>query len=78
MDKETRRKIINTIKNHNREKEKVQWVIDKVTATGGIQYATDKMNSYKSQALEILHQFPESEVRKGLQDMVLFVTDRKY
>jgi octaprenyl-diphosphate synthase len=78
VDKETRRKIINTIKNHNREKEKVQWVIDKVTATGGIQYATEKMNSYKNQALEILHQFPESPARSGLEDLVRYVTDRKY
>ncbi|MBK9570440.1 MAG: polyprenyl synthetase family protein, partial [Chitinophagaceae bacterium] len=77
-DKETRRKIIYIVKNNNQDKKKVRWVIDQVEATGGIAYATEKMNAYKKEALDILHQFPESPVRKGLEDMVLFVTDRKY
>ena len=53
-------------------------MIEEVVATGGIAYATEKMNAFKKEALDILHQFPESPVRKGLEDMVLFVTDRKY
>lgn len=77
-DKETRRKIIYIVKNNNNDKEKVKWVIDKVVEAGGIDYATKKMNDYKNEALAILHQFPESPVRQGLEDMVLFVTDRKY
>lgn len=77
-DKATRRQIINIVKNNNRDKKKVQWVVDKVEATGGLLYAKEKMNTYKKEALEILHQFPESPVRQGLEDMVLYVTDRKY
>lgn len=77
-DKETRRKIIYIVKNNNNDKEKVKWVIQKVIDAGGIAYATTKMNDYKKEAIEILHQFPESPVRQGLEDMVLFVTDRKY
>lgn len=77
-DKATRRKIIYIVKNNNRDKKKVQWVIDTVEKTGGIDYAKEKMNGFKSEALNLLHQFPESEVRQGLEDMVLFVTDRKY
>ena len=76
--KETRRKIIYRVKNNNRDKKKVKWVIDTVVATGGITYAIDKMNAYKKEALDILHQFPETPERQGLEDMVLFVTDRKY
>jgi len=45
---------------------------------GGIRYATTQMNHFKEQALSLLHTFPASEVRQGLEDMVLFVTDRKY
>lgn len=78
IDKSTRRKIIYIVKNNNRDKKKVQWVIEQVEASGGIAYATEKMNSFKNEALEVLHQFPESPVRQGLEDMVLFVTDRKY
>ena len=78
VEKEIRRKIIYIVKNNNRDKEKVKWVIAQVEATGGIAYATEKMNAYKKEAIDILHQFPETPARKGLEDMVLFVTDRKY
>jgi octaprenyl-diphosphate synthase len=78
VDKETRRKMIYIIKNKNTDKEKVQWVIRRVEESGGIAYAIEKMNAYRDAAMETLHEFPESPVRKGLEDMVLFVTDRKY
>ncbi|MEO5946216.1 MAG: polyprenyl synthetase family protein [Chitinophagaceae bacterium] len=78
IDRSTRRKMIYIVKNNNRDKKKVQWVIEQVEASGGIAYATEKMNSFKKEALEILHEFPESPVRQGLEDMVLYVTDRKY
>ncbi len=78
LDKETRRKMIYIIKNNNTDREKVNWVIKQVEESGGIRYAAEKMNHYKEEALAILHEFPESPERKGLEDMVLFVTDRKY
>jgi len=78
VDKEIRRKIIFIIKNKNTDKEKVKWVIEQVEKNGGINYATVKMNEFKKEALDILQEFPETPYRKGLQDMVLFVTDRKY
>ena len=78
IDKATRRKIINIVKNNNNDKKKVKWVIDKVEEAGGITYAIGKMNAYKNEALSILHEFPESPERKGLEDLVLYVTDRKY
>ncbi|MGQ0738231.1 MAG: polyprenyl synthetase family protein [Bacteroidota bacterium] len=78
IDKETRRKIIYIIKNNNRDRKKVKWVIDKVTQAGGIAYATEKMNEFRDEALSVLQEFPESPARKGLEDMVLYVTDRKY
>lgn len=78
VDKETRRKIIYIVKNKNKDQGKVKWVISKVVEEGGINYAIDKMNIYKKEALDILHQFPENTVRQGLEDLVLYVTDRKY
>ena len=78
VDKATRRKIIYIVKNNSRDTQKVKWVIDTVEETGGIVYATDKMNQYKKEALDILHRFPESPARQGLEDLVLYVTDRKY
>lgn len=78
VDSSTRRKIINIVKNNNREKEKVKWVIQQVEQAGGIEYAKNKMNEFRDEALATLHQFPENPARQGLQDMVLFVTNRKY
>jgi octaprenyl-diphosphate synthase len=74
----TRRKIIYIVKNNNRDKKKVKWVLDEVEKAGGISYATGKMNQYKAQAIELLHEFPASPIRQGLEDLVLYVTDRKY
>ena len=78
VDKETRRKMIYIVKNNNTDKEKVSWVIKQVEDSGGIHYATEKMNAYKEDAIQILHQFAETPARKGLEDLVLYVTDRKY
>jgi octaprenyl-diphosphate synthase len=78
VDRKTRKQMIYIIKNNNRDKDKVKWVIDQVKATGGIQYATEKMNVFKAEALAVLNEFPETAERKGMEDMVLFVTDRKY
>jgi octaprenyl-diphosphate synthase len=77
-DRETRRKMIYIIKNNGSDRSKVNWVIQQVEQSGGIAYAREKMNAYKREALDILNQFPESQVRQGLADMVLYVTDRKY
>lgn len=78
VDKSTRRKMIYIVKNENTQKEKVNWVIDQVKQSGGIDYAIEKMHDYRQQALDILSGFPENEIRKGLEDMLRYVTDRKY
>lgn len=78
VDKETRRKIIYIIKNENTRKAKVDYIINVVRETGGIDYAITKMNAYKKEALDLLHTFPESDIRTGFKDLVNFVTDRKY
>ena len=78
VDRSIRRKIIYIVKNNNRDKAKVRWVIQQVEEAGGIDYAKNKMNEFRDESLSILRQFPESEIRQGLEDMVLFVTDRKY
>jgi octaprenyl-diphosphate synthase len=78
IDKPTRRKIIYIIKNQNKNPEKIKFVINKVTEAGGIEYAVQKMNEYKNEAMKILFEFPQGEIRNGLAELVNFVTDRKY
>jgi octaprenyl-diphosphate synthase len=77
-DASTRRRIIYIVKNNNRDRQKINWVIEQVEKAGGIAYAKSKMNEFKDEALKLLYEFPESSARKGLEDMVRFVTDRKY
>jgi octaprenyl-diphosphate synthase len=78
IDKSERRKIIYIVKNQNKDPEKINYVLQKVIETGGINYATEKMIQYRDEALAILFEFPESDIRKGLEELVRYTTDRKY
>ncbi|HEY4335561.1 MAG TPA: polyprenyl synthetase family protein [Puia sp.] len=78
LDKATRREMIFIIKNKNKDPEKVQYVIKKVSEAGGIEYAANRMFAYRDEALAILHEFEDSDARKGLEELVRYTTDRKY
>ena len=78
IDASLRRKLIYIIKNENKDTKKVKFVIDTVVDAGGIKYASDKMNVYRDEALEILNGFPENPVRKVMEELVRYTTDRKY
>jgi octaprenyl-diphosphate synthase len=73
-----KRKIIYIIKNENKNPEKIKYVLQKVVETGGIDYATKKMIQYRDEPLAILFEFPESDIRKGLEELVRYTTDRNY
>ena len=73
-----KRKIIYIIKNENKSSDKIKYVLQKVVETGGISYANQKMIEYRDEALKILFEFPESDIRKGLEELVRYTTDRKY
>lgn len=75
---EIRKKIIYIIKNQNTQPDKVAFVIKQVEELGGIAYATQKMFTYRDEALEILYKFPPSEVRDALEELVRYTTDRSY
>lgn len=72
-----RRKVINIIKNHHNDNMKVREVMEMVLRSGGIEYATQKMNVYKNDALQILTSFPDSPSRRSLEELVAFTTERK-
>lgn len=74
----TRKQLIYILKNENRRKDKVDFVIQEVVKAGGISYATDKMFAYRDDALQILQSFPDSPIRDGLEQLVRYTTDRKY
>jgi octaprenyl-diphosphate synthase len=78
VDRPTRRKIIYIVKNQNKDKQKVAYVLKAVVETGGIEYTKNKMQLFKNDALDILSSFPDSDIRIGLEQLVNFVTERKY
>lgn len=72
-----KRKIINIIKNHNEESEKVNEVIKFVIEKGGVKYAISVMNNYKQKALTALEQFPENDSKKSLKQLLTYAIERK-
>ncbi len=77
-DKAIKNKIIYIVKNNNKDKKKVQFVLDTVQKCGGIEYAHNKMIAFRNEALEILNSFEDSEVKQALEQLVRYTTDRKY
>jgi octaprenyl-diphosphate synthase len=77
VDKKTRKEIINTVKNHHKDDEKVAELIQLVQETGGLEYAEKVMLEYQKEALMLLESFPENEARKSLQKLVKYVIDRE-
>ncbi len=76
-DKSTQRELIYIIKNQNRIKSKIEFIIKTVKLAGGIKYAEDKMYECRDKALSIIYEFPDSPVRQTLESLVRYTTDRK-
>ncbi|HLV38324.1 polyprenyl synthetase family protein [Xanthomarina sp.] len=76
-DKKDRSWLINSIKNHNRDKKRVKEVISYVKEKGGLDYAVSKMKEFQEEALQILQIYPESTFKSSLELMVNYVIDRK-
>ena len=71
-----KRWIINTVKSHSDDAERVAKLVEMVTSRGGLDYARQKMKEYHAMSLEIIQQFPENVFRKSLEELVLFTIER--
>lgn len=69
--------LINSVKNHNKNKKRVKEVIKRVISLGGLDYAQQQMIAYQQQAIKILKEFPVSDYREALELMVNYVIERK-
>lgn len=76
-DRNDKRRMMNIIRNHNEEPERVAEVIAFVHKSGGIEYAIQKMNEYRDKALTILEEFPEGESKSALKELVIYTTQRE-
>jgi len=75
-DKTHKKWLINSIKNHNKDKKRVKEVISYVKENGGLEYAVTKMMEFKDEALRILDNYPDSPHKSSLILMVNYVVDR--
>jgi octaprenyl-diphosphate synthase len=69
--------LINSVKNHNKNKKRVKEVIAFVKENGGIDYTIAKMKAYQTKALDILNTYPDSPYKESLFIMVNYVIERK-
>lgn len=69
--------LINSVKNHNKDKKRVKKVIQFVNTHGGIEYTIQQMKNYQEKAHSILNKYPESDYKTALVKMLSYVVDRK-
>src|SRR6056297_701397 len=72
-----KKKLLSIVKRHNKNKQKVQKVIDFVIAKGGIEYASRRMHEYKNKALSLLDEIPDNSPKGALEELVNYVVIRK-
>jgi octaprenyl-diphosphate synthase len=77
VSKKDKNWLINSIKNHNKDKQRVNEVIAFVKNNGGLDYAVTKMKAFQAEALQILQQFPDSSYKFSLEIVVNYVIERK-
>lgn len=71
-----RKKLIKIIKYKNTDKSSVDFLIEEVVKNGGIAYAEEKMFFFRDEALKLLYEFPESDTRSALEELVRYTTGR--
>lgn len=73
-----RKKILYIVKHQHTDKDKVNFVVEEVNRSGGLQYAAEKMMAYRDEAFQLLYTFPPSPTRAALEELVRYTTDRAY
>ncbi len=71
-----KRRIINIVKNESQKPNKVAEVIRFVKESGGIEYATQAMQRFVHDALQILNTFADTPYRASLKGLVAYTIER--
>lgn len=75
-DKETKRELLNIVRNNHESSKHVRKAIDIVIRSGGIEYAHEKMMELKQKALSLLVEIPDSPAKQSLIGLVEYTTLR--
>lgn len=77
VEEKDRKWLINSVKNHNKDRKRVKEVINFVKDRGGLDYAVSRMKEFQEEALILLRAYPQSRYRDSLELMVNYVIERK-
>ena len=72
-----RRKLINIVRRHNTDPEKVRYLINYVSEHGGMSYSREVMHQYVQEAESLLAIFPDSPTKHSLLELMHFTVTRK-
>jgi octaprenyl-diphosphate synthase len=70
-------RILRMIKRKNNNTAAVRELVKLVVEKGGVDYATQKMNEFREKAIQGLMEFPDSEARNSLIELMNYITSRK-
>ena len=76
MNRSDKNWLINTVKNHNKDKKRVREAIHKIKSVGGLEFAEKQMEAYRVKAVDLLKSFPQNSYRDVLELMVNYVIER--
>ena len=76
-DSGERSRILNLIKKKNKNQAKVKELVDLVVSRGGLEYASKVMNEFREKAINGIMEFPESDARAALIELVNYSTTRQ-
>jgi octaprenyl-diphosphate synthase len=76
-DASTRKKMLSIVKRNSKKKAEIDEVIQFVLASGGIEYADQRMREIAAEAITGLNQLPENAAREALKELVQFTIDRE-
>ena len=74
--KSEKRSIMRLIRNGNMSNTKINHIIEFVTKNGGLEFAEAKMNEYKAKADLLLNEYPDSEAKQALLDLIAYTVER--
>ena len=69
-------KMLELLKNNDFTAENINTLIDFAKENGGIEYAEAKMQETKQKALDILSEFPESDAKTAMIELVDYIIER--
>ncbi|MHA6697791.1 polyprenyl synthetase family protein [Chryseobacterium sp. A321] len=73
-----RKYYLDTIRRHNNNPKRVKELIQFVKDSGGLSYAVMIMKDYQQKAKDLLQEFPDSDAKNSLNQMLDYVIERKF